>query len=121
MESLSKIKYNTALKYLSWLLRYKAIDFGLKIDQEGYVKIEDIINLQRSKKYHFTIEMIKEIALIDKKGRYQIKEEQSVLYIRALKGDDAYKIAKNANFTQIKIFLFYLLWYITLIVKRGEL
>ena len=113
MESLSKIKYNTALKYffagkyLSWLLRYKAIDFGLKIDQEGYVKIEDIINLQRSKKYHFTIEMIKEIALIDKKGRYQIKEEQSVLYIRALKGDDAYKIAKNANFTQIEnIFIF---------------
>lgn len=107
MESLSKIKYNTALKYLSWILRYKAIDFGLKIDQEGYVKIEDIINLQRSKKYHFTIEMIKEIALIDKKGRYQIKEEQSVLYIRALKGDDAYKIAKNANFTQIEnIFIF---------------
>ena len=108
MESLSKIKYNTALKYLSWLLRYKAIEFGLIIDQEGYVKIEDIINLQQcSKKYHFTIEMIKEIALIDKKGRYQIKEEQSVLYISALKGDDAYKIAKNANFTQIEnIFIF---------------
>ena len=65
--------------------------------------------------------MIKEIALIDKKGRYQIKEEQSVLYIRALKGDDAYKIAKNAILLKLKIFLFFLLWYITLIVKHGEL
>ena len=92
MESLSKIKYNTALKYsfagkyLSWLLRYKAIDFWLKIDQEGYVKIEDIINLQRSKKYHFTIEMIKEIALIDKKEDIKSKKNSLFFISERLKG-----------------------------------
>ena len=45
-------------KYLSLILRHKAKDFGLDVEPSGFIKLDDIISLPQSQKYHITIPMI---------------------------------------------------------------
>ena len=71
---------NTSLsKFMTKILRHKANDYGLNIDNEGFVKINDLIDYINKKKYGIAnIDLIKEIVEIDKnesKGRFYIDEK----------------------------------------------
>ena len=93
-------------KFLSLILRHKAKDFGLDIDSAGFIKLDDIINLPRSKKLNINLSLIQEIVSNDEKGRFELINRPPY-YIRAVQGhsikevsneDTMYKLNKNNIF-----------------------
>ena len=96
-----KEKYVHASKYLALVLRHKALDFGLTVEPNGFIKLSDIFALQQSQKYHFTEEMIKEIVASDEKGRYELVNRPPY-YIRAVQGHSITEVTNEATLTPIK-------------------
>ena len=102
-----KSNKNTHLsKYLSLILRHKAKDFGLDVESSGFIKLDDIISLPQSKKYHMTIPLIQELVSNDEKGRFELVNRPPY-YIRAVQGhsmaevsneDTMYKLNKKNIF-----------------------
>ena len=80
-------------KTLSSILRHNAKDYGLNIESSGYVKVEDLLNLQTFKKKNLTFEMLTEIVNSCEKQRFQM-ENRPPYYIRATQGHSM-TIVKN--------------------------
>ncbi len=75
-------------KALSFLLRHGAIEQGLNMDKAGWVKLDDVINYLKIKKGYKDVH-IKDIqAIVDNndKKRFQLKDEEKHVYIRATQG-----------------------------------
>jgi len=68
-------------KFLSWILRHGIHKLGLEIDQAGYVKISDLLQLKECE--NITLEMITYVVSNDEKERYDIKDG---IYIRPNQG-----------------------------------
>lgn len=94
-------KHVHASKYLALVLRHKAVDFGLTVEPNGFIKLEDIFALQQSKKYHFTVDMVKEIIATDEKGRYELVDRPP-LYIRAVQGHSLAQVTNDETLTKIE-------------------
>lgn len=102
-----KSKKNIHLsKFLSLVLRHKAKDFGLDVEPSGFIKLDDIINLPQSQKYHMNLSLIQEIVSNDEKGRFELVNRPPY-YIRAVQGhsmaevsneDTMYKLNKKNIF-----------------------
>ena len=102
-------KYNKNIqlsKYLSLILRHKAKDFGLDIEPSGFIKLDDIMSLPQSQKFHMDISLIQEIVSNDEKGRFELVNRPPY-YIRAVQGhsmsevsneDTMYKLNKKNIF-----------------------
>ena len=102
-------KYNKNIqlsKYLSLILRHKAKDFGLDIEPSGFIKLDDIISLPQSQKFHMDISLIQELVSNDEKGRFELVNRPPY-YIRAVQGhsmaevsneDTMYKLNKKNIF-----------------------
>lgn len=78
-------------KNLSYLLKHGAHKEGLKIDKEGWICVNDILQLLFYRFRKITAEKIKNLAENAEIKRYQVKTENDkdgnpVLYIRATKG-----------------------------------
>lgn len=71
-------------KLLTWILRHKAIDFGLKVDPDGYVLLDDLLKLDKMK--GVTLEQVKKVVENNDKQRFALTEKNSQLYIRANQG-----------------------------------
>ena len=93
-------------KYLTLILRHKAKDFGLDIEPSGFIKLDDIISLPQSQKFHMDIDLIKELVSKDEKGRFELVNRPPY-YIRAVQGhsmaevsneDTMYKLNKKNIF-----------------------
>lgn len=80
-------------KSMSYILRHKAQDFGIPIDASGFVKVDDLLKAQPVRKFKADYEMIKDVVELDKKGRYELKDSDSLM-IRAVQGHSM-KIVKN--------------------------
>ncbi|KAF8159865.1 KptA family-domain-containing protein [Crassisporium funariophilum] len=59
-------------KTLSWLLRHGAQGEGLKMRQDGYVKVVDLLEHPKLKAQGLDLERIKEIVRVDSKQRYDL-------------------------------------------------
>lgn len=59
-------------KFLSFLLRHGANDFDLSPDQFGFVQIEDVLRILRSRYGYFRLEDLEYIVETDVKQRYEI-------------------------------------------------
>ena len=93
-------------KFLTLILRHKAKDFNLNIDSKGFVKVDDIINLPQSKKNHLTIEKIKEIVKEDKKGRFELTNNEPYL-IRCVQGHSIREVSNESALNKLnKISIF---------------
>ena len=46
---------------LSKILRHDALKFGLSIEKDGYVPVEEIINCKEIKKFNPSVEIIKQV------------------------------------------------------------
>ena len=93
-------------KFLTLILRHKAKDFNLNIDSKGFVKVNDIINLPQSKKNHLTIEKIKEIVKEDKKGRFELTNNEPYL-IRCVQGHSIREVSNESALNKLnKISIF---------------
>lgn len=72
-------------KSMSLILRHKAKDFGLDIEPSGFIKLEDLLNVNIIKRRKVNLEMVKEIVANDNKQRF-ILENRPPYYIKASQG-----------------------------------
>jgi RNA:NAD 2'-phosphotransferase (TPT1/KptA family) len=80
-------------KFLNLILRHKAGEFGISINSEGYVKVQDIVNADARKE--ITLEQVLETAHSCPKKRFKLKKVDEMWYIcstfghsmRDVKGD----------------------------------
>lgn len=64
--------------YISFLLRHKPEDIGLKMDNHGWVSVEELIaGINKSGKYKLTEIQLEEIVKQDNKGRYRFNKDHS--------------------------------------------
>lgn len=82
-------KDERASKTLSWVLRHHAIDQGLPMRKDGYVKVSDLLNVPKLHSVDFTA--LERIVRNDKKSRYKMISELDegggqVWWIRANQG-----------------------------------
>ncbi len=70
MRSRQRVKIS---KFLSGLLRHFAPDFGLKVDPEGWVDINEVAKIVKEK-YGMGVKEIESLAEFDIKGRFQVKK-----------------------------------------------
>ncbi|CUM64690.1 uncharacterized protein PRCAT00002299001 [Priceomyces carsonii] len=73
-------------KALSYLLRHGAIKEKLNIDEEGYIKIQDILSHNRIKTHRVTVEDIHRIVRGNDKQRFSIVNRNGIEYICATQG-----------------------------------
>ncbi|KAG4096434.1 phosphotransferase KptA/Tpt1 [Neocallimastix lanati (nom. inval.)] len=92
-----KINYVNVSKNISKLLRHTALKVGLQMDDEGYVKLDDILKLGRFKQV--TFEDIQKIVETNDKKRYKMKFEDGSWYIKANQGHSI-KL-KNPNLKKV--------------------
>ncbi|VUZ55452.1 unnamed protein product [Hymenolepis diminuta] len=78
----------TISKRLAYILRHGAIKAGIKISNDGYVYIDDLLKHRCFAQRGITLEKIKEIVWNDPKGRYDINRDplNNRMRIRALQG-----------------------------------
>ena len=74
-------------KYLSFLLRHHPEELGLKMDDAGWVSVEELLkklNVNRIKK--ISVDDIRQIVAENDKQRFALEERNHNLYIRANQG-----------------------------------
>jgi 2'-phosphotransferase len=92
---MSSNKRNTRWsKTMSWLLRHGIDQTGLNMDEEGYVKVSDMLKLDQFK--GCALEIVQEIVATDNKNRYTLKVVNGAEYIRANQGHSQH-IAKKLH------------------------
>lgn len=70
-------------KYLCLILRHKPEEAGIKLDKNGWAKVEDLL-VGVSKKYAIDMGMLEEIVATDEKQRYSFNKDKTK--IRANQG-----------------------------------
>lgn len=78
-------------KNLSWLLRHGAIEEGLNIDKDGFVRLSEILAKDFYKSKRITEKEIREVVENNDKKRFELKtisdeNGNPVLHIRASQG-----------------------------------
>lgn len=73
-------------KYLSYLLRHGAKEMNLSMSSDGYVLVNELIELPQSKSYKLDPELIKKIVDKNDKKRFELKQENGKFFIRASQG-----------------------------------
>jgi len=77
-------QFESRSKFLSLVLRHKPEEIGLKLDQEGWADIEELIQLSAAKNVALTNELIQEVVDTSEKKRFSI--DPSGRKIRANQG-----------------------------------
>ena len=75
-----------ASRKLVQILRHQIIDFNLKIDDKGFVNLDDIFNLNLKELININLDDVKYIVQVNEKKRLEIKFENDIIYIRAVQG-----------------------------------
>ena len=95
----SDVKSNVKLsKRLSWILRWGAVELGLKVTADGSVLLDDILKLQDMR--HLTLADIKDVVKNNDKQRFTMKESDGNTYIRANQGHGI-DVGKNISNKQL--------------------
>ncbi|KAG5674334.1 hypothetical protein PVAND_004309 [Polypedilum vanderplanki] len=74
-------------KFLSYLLRHGAVEYNLKMSKDGFVKLDEILNLPQSKSYKLDLIKIKSIVENNDKKRFELMTNgNNEIFIRACQG-----------------------------------
>lgn len=75
-------------KFLSLLLRHRPDLLDLRMRKDGFVDVSELLNKLRKRKTFkwVTLDDVKYLVRIDKKKRFELKEEKGRLFIRARYG-----------------------------------
>jgi len=73
-------------KALTQILRHRAVDLGLTIRPDGYVRIQELLECKTMGKLGATVEDVEQITLNSDKRRFEIMSDQSATFIRAVQG-----------------------------------
>lgn len=80
---------NTLSKTLSYYLRHKPEELGLKLEKDGWVEISSLLDKLKEKKMFISLEVLEQIVAQDNKGRYTIKDGK----IRANQGHSTSQVS----------------------------
>lgn len=80
----SELKLNDISKICSSILRHNIVKFGLDVDQEGYVLIDQLLKIKNLN--GVTVDMLKKVVENNKKNRFTIITRNDNMYIRANQG-----------------------------------
>jgi 2'-phosphotransferase len=84
---LSSKQITNVSKTLSYALRHGVINLGLKMDDEGYVRIDDLLTHPELHDLRgVNLNQIREIVDMNDKKRFALKNDLDVTYIRANQG-----------------------------------
>ncbi|XP_052675488.1 uncharacterized protein LOC128157129 isoform X2 [Crassostrea angulata] len=92
------------------ILRHEAINRGLDVTEDGYVDVEDILELPEAR--NKTEQHVRNIVRNDTKGRFFLRESCGILQIKATQGH---------SFEVILYSIFHKLRLISLLVPKLEL
>lgn len=81
-------------KFLLYILRHKAIEYGLEMTKEGYVKIRDLIEFSHKANHCFDEKLIRNIVSLDNKSRYELTNYPPLM-IRAVQGHSIRSVSDN--------------------------
>jgi 2'-phosphotransferase len=81
MDNSKKIRIS---RRLAKILRHRALDYELKISDDGYVDVKDLFKLNDLN--GLNLEMLEEIVNSNSKNRFSIKREKHNIYVRANQG-----------------------------------
>jgi len=75
-------------KKLSWILRHHAVELGLQMRPDGYVRVEDLLRLDLLKSFRppITFEQIQRVVASNDKQRFGLIREGDTWFIRAHQG-----------------------------------
>lgn len=73
-------------KALTQVLRHKAIDLGLSIRPDGFVRMQDLLECKFLSKMGTTVADVEQITLNSDKQRFEIVHDSGELFIRAVQG-----------------------------------
>jgi len=90
---------NKASRSLSHILRHNALDRGLRVRPDGYVKVNDLLKLSALRQ--LTLEDLQEIESSCEKQRFKIIQEHGVYFMRANQGHSMPGINAADLLTQI--------------------
>jgi putative RNA 2'-phosphotransferase len=65
-------------KFLSLMLRHQAVKFGLRLDEEGFTPLADLVAAARRERgwQHVTEEAVREVVATSDKQRFELRGEQ---------------------------------------------
>lgn len=72
---MSKNEDTRISKFLSLVLRHKPEEIGLELNDEGWARVEDLINNSNRKGFKLTIELIKRVVENNDKKRFSLSED----------------------------------------------
>ncbi len=78
------LEFIESSKFMSYILRHKPETFNLKLDKDGWLKIEDLVKASEQHNFNLTKDKINYIVNKCQKKRFQISEDQNL--IRAVQG-----------------------------------
>lgn len=82
----SKQKMIELSKAISYVLRHGAKECKIDIDEKGYVKLDDLLNLQILKSHKATKDSVFKVVKENDKKRFEVILRDGVEYIRAVQG-----------------------------------
>lgn len=71
-------------KLLTWLLRHTALEKGLNVDSQGYIKMDDILKLPEFDRVD--VAAIEEVVKNNSKDRFRMDKRNDTWFIRANQG-----------------------------------
>jgi len=80
-------------KFLSYVLRHKPQDIGLRLDSEGWADIEELIDKAQRHKRRLTLSLIEEVVKTNDKKRFSLSTDG--LRIRAVQGHSTKTVQLN--------------------------
>lgn len=63
-------------KYLTFILRHEPGSIGLKLDEEGYLNVEELVAAANASGKSITIEQIKDVVRLDEKQLFTLSEDE---------------------------------------------
>ncbi len=97
MDNSKKIRIS---RRLAKILRHQALDYKLKISDDGYVNVKDLFKLNDLN--GLDLEMLEQIVRSNSKNRFSIKREKHNIYIRANQGHSIKSVLTHKLLEPIK-------------------
>lgn len=84
------------MRKLSYLLRHGALEYGIYMNSDGYVLLDDVLTFLST-----NFSTIEKVVKEDTKNRYSLKEENGKMYIRANQGHSIICIESDKLLTKL--------------------
>ena len=79
---------------MSYILRHGAEKEGVRMTQDGWVKVQELLRMRKMVSWKVSVDELKGLVETNAKQRFALKEERGVLFIRASQGHSMKKVQR---------------------------